>query len=105
MSGLVIGFTTRNITLWEREHGNLDFKSLLENPCESNIIELVKIGNNRCSDDEAFDKLDEYLFANESNSIFSAILAISEHLANDRRLPKYKVEELRRQFEEEGLLQ
>lgn len=100
MSKLVKFFTSKDITKWERSANGSDFRELLTTPTTSNIIELIKIGNSSCNDDDAFDILDNYLNEEEDNNIFTAYSEIVEVVIGSKQTTKKQATEIR-----EGLAQ
>ena len=75
---LVRKFYLKDIKEYEDETGNSILKFFNDIKI-SNLIELIKLGNNNCEDDIAYRILDYYLSI-EGNTILTAILEIKEKL-------------------------
>ena len=75
---LVKNFYLKDIKKYEDETGK-NILSFFDDIKFSNMIDLIRLGNGNCSEEQACDMLDKYL-ANESNSIVSAMLDIKECL-------------------------
>ena len=75
---LIKHFYLKDIKKYEDETGN-NILNFFNDIRFSYIIDLVRLGNNYCSEEQACNILDEYL-ENESNSIVSAMLEIKESL-------------------------
>lgn len=75
---LVRKFYLKDIKEYEDETGNSILKFFNDIKI-SNLIELIKLGNNNCEDDIAYRILDDYLSI-EGNTILTAILEIKEKL-------------------------
>lgn len=75
---LVRNFYLKDIKKYEDETGN-NILSFFNDIKFSNMIDLIRLGNNNCSEEQACDMLEKYL-ANDSNSIVSAMLEIKENL-------------------------
>lgn len=75
---LIKHFYLKDIKKYEDETGN-NILNFFNDIRFSYIIDLVRLGNNYCSEEQACNILDEYL-ENESNSIVSAVLEIKESL-------------------------
>ena len=75
---LVRKFYLKDIKEYEDETGNSILKFFNDIKI-SNLIELIKLGNNNCEDDVAYRILDYYLSI-EGNTILTAILEIKEKL-------------------------
>lgn len=75
---LIKHFYLKDIKKYEDETGN-NILNFFNDIRFSYIIDLVRLGNNYCSEEQACNILDEYL-ENESNSIISAMLEIKESL-------------------------
>lgn len=75
---LVRNFYLKDIKKYEDETGN-NILSFFEDIKFSNMIDLIRLGNNNCSEEQACDMLEKYL-ANDSNSIVSVMLEIKENL-------------------------
>lgn len=75
---LVRNFYLKDIKKYEDETGN-NILSFFNDIKFSNMIDLIRLGNNNCSEEQACDMLEKYL-ANESNSIVSVMLEIKENL-------------------------
>lgn len=75
---LVRKFYLKDIKEYEDETGNSILKFFNDIKI-SNLIELIKLGNNNCEDDVAYRILDDYLSI-EGNTILTAILEIKEKL-------------------------
>lgn len=75
---LIKHFYLKDIKKYEDETGN-NILNFFNDIKFSYIIDLVRLGNNYCSEEQACNILDEYL-ENESNSIVSAMLEIKESL-------------------------
>lgn len=75
---LIKHFYLKDIKKYEDETGN-NILNFFNDIRFSYIIDLVRLGNNYCSEEQACNILDKYL-ENESNSIVSAMLEIKESL-------------------------
>ena len=75
---LVKNFYLKDIKKYEDETGN-NILSFFDDIKFSNMIDLIRLGNGNCSEEQACNMLDKYL-ENESNSIVSAMLVIKECL-------------------------
>lgn len=75
---LVRNFYLKDIKKYEDETGN-NILSFFEDIKFSNMIDLIRLGNNNCSEEQACDMLEKYL-ANDSNTIVSVMLEIKENL-------------------------
>lgn len=75
---LVRNFYLKDIKKYEDETGN-NILSFFNDIKFSNMIDLIRLGNNNCSEEQACDMLEKYL-ANDSNSIVSVMLEIKENL-------------------------
>lgn len=75
---LIKHFYLKDIKKYEDETGN-NILNFFNDIRFSYIIDLVRLGNNYCSEEQACNILDEYL-ESESNSIVSAVLEIKESL-------------------------
>ena len=75
---LVRKFYLKDIKEYEDETGNSILKFFNDIKI-SNLIELIKLGNNHCEDDIAYRILDYYLSI-DGNTILTAILEIKEKL-------------------------
>jgi hypothetical protein len=74
---IVRNFNLIDIKRYEDETGN-NILSYFNSIKFSNIVELIKLGNGNCSDEKAYEILDEYLSTNKN--IVDAILEIKECL-------------------------
>lgn len=75
---LVRNFYLKDIKKYEDETGN-NILSFFNDIKFSNMIDLIRLGNNNCSEEQACAMLEKYL-ANDSNSIVSVMLEIKENL-------------------------
>lgn len=75
---LVKNFYLKDIKQYEDETGN-NILSFFDDIKFSNMIDLIKLGNNNCSEEQACDILEKYL-ADDNNTIVSAMLDIKEAL-------------------------
>ena len=95
-TGIVIEFTQRNIVLWEREHGGESLSVMLA-PQLSSLIEIVKVGNNNCDDDRAYEILEGVL--DEEYSLFDLTLDLGEMLVKKGQLPRQAVQAMQEKME------
>lgn len=86
---LVKRFYLKNIREYE-ENTNKNILDLLKAIKISNLLELIRIGNSMCSEDEAIEKLDEYI--KEGNSVMDAFLDIKEELTGKRQNEEFDKE-------------
>ena len=75
---LVKNFYLKDIKKYEDETGN-NILSFFNDIKFSNMIELIRLGNNNCSKEQASKILDEYL-AQDNHTILSVMLEIKENL-------------------------
>lgn len=52
------------------------------------LARLIKLGNHNMTEEQAYEKLDDYLYADENNSLISAFLDLVEELDRDLRILK-----------------
>ena len=71
-------FYLKDIKKYEDETGN-NILSFFNDIKFSNIIDLIRLGNNNCSEEQASEILDEYL-AQDNHTILSVMLEIKENL-------------------------
>ena len=75
---LVKNFYLKDIKKYEDETGN-NILSFFNDIKFSNMIDLIRLGNNNCSKEQASKILDEYL-AQDNHTILSVMLEIKENL-------------------------
>lgn len=75
---LVKNFYLKDIKKYEDETGN-NILSFFNDIKFSNIIDLIRLGNNNCSEEQASEILEDYL-AQDNNTILSVMLEIKENL-------------------------
>lgn len=75
---LVKQFYLKDIKKYEAETGN-NILSFFDGIKFSNIIDLIRLGNNNCSEKQACEMLEKYL-ADSDNTIVSVMLEIKERL-------------------------
>ena len=75
---LVKNFYLKDIKKYEDETGN-NILSFFNDIKFSNMIDLIRLGNNNCSEEQASKILEEYL-AQDNNTILSVMLEIKESL-------------------------
>ena len=88
---LVKNFYLKDIKQYEDETGN-NILSFFNNIKFYNMIDLIRLGNNNCSEEQASNILEKYLVEDDNNSIVSAMLEIKEALLglgdnNDNDVP------------------
>ena len=71
-------FYLKDIKKYEDETGN-NILSFFNDIKFSNMIDLIRLGNNNCSEEQASEILDEYL-AQDNHTILSVMLEIKENL-------------------------
>ena len=76
---LVKNFYLKDIKQYEDETGN-NILSFFNNIKFYNMIDLIRLGNNNCSEEQASNILEKYLVEDDNNSIVSAMLEIKEAL-------------------------
>ena len=87
---IVKNFYLKDIKKYEEDTGK-NILSFFEDIKFSNLIDLIRLGNNNCSDKQAAEMLEKYL-ANDNNTIVSVMLEIKESLLgigdnNDNDVP------------------
>ena len=75
---LVKNFYLKDIKKYEDETGN-NILSFFNDIKFSNMIDLIRLGNNNCSEEQASEILEDYL-AQDNNTIISVMLEIKENL-------------------------
>ena len=88
---LVKNFYLKDIKQYEDETGN-NILSFFNDIKFYNMIDLIRLGNNNCSEEQASNILEKYLVKDDNNSIVSAMLEIKEALLglgdnNDNDVP------------------
>ena len=88
---LVKNFYLKDIKQYEDETGN-NILSFFNDIKFYNMIDLIRLGNNNCSEEQASNILEKYLVEDDNNSIVSAMLEIKEALLglgdnNDNDVP------------------
>ena len=88
---LVKNFYLKDIKQYEDETGN-NILSFFDDIKFYNMIDLIRLGNNNCSEEQASNILEKYLVKDDNNSIVSAMLEIKEALLglgdnNDNDVP------------------
>ena len=88
MRYLTMKFTAFNIAKAEKQYGKelLDFINI-GNLSVEKILILIIIGNNMCTEEEAGNKLDNYL-SDENNSLIDAYLQLLKELDYDTKILK-----------------
>ena len=87
---LVNNFYLKDIKKYEEDTGK-NILSFFNDIKFSNLIDLIRLGNNNCSEKQASEMLEKYL-ANDNNTIVSVMLEIKENLLglgdnNDNDVP------------------
>ena len=75
---LIKNFYLKDIKKYEDETGN-NILSFFNDIKFSNMIDLIRLGNNNCSEEQASKILEEYL-AQDNHTILSVMLEIKENL-------------------------
>ena len=95
-------FGTYKIAKYEKQTGKSVMDLLDVGNFEVNkIVNLITLGNDYKTEEEAYSKLDEYL-ADENNSLISAYFDLLKEMDGDLKILKscgIKVEDLRAEFE------
>lgn len=88
MRYLTMKFTAFNIAKAEKQYGKelLDFINI-GNLSVEKILILISIGNNLCTEEDAGNKLDNYL-SDENNSLIDAYLQLLKELDYDTKILK-----------------
>ena len=87
---IVKNFYLKDIKKYEEDTGK-NILSFFNDIKFSNLIDLIRLGNNNCSEEQAAEMLEKYL-ANDNNTIVSVMLEIKEGLLgigdnNDNDVP------------------
>lgn len=99
-------FTTYSVNQFEKARKCAIVDALDVGNLEVNkITALIQVGNGKdFTEEQACEKLDEYLDADDDRSIISAYIDLLEELDRDLRVLKacgIKIDDLRKQFEDE----
>ena len=88
MRYLTMKFTAFNIAKAEKQYGKelLDFINI-GNLSVEKMLTLISIGNNLCTEEDAGNKLDNYL-SDENNSLIDAYLQLLKELDYDTKILK-----------------